>query len=241
MTYEVLQFGEKALLVNFPQEVSPEINDSVLLLNDHIKENFAGVTFTIPAYCSLTIGYDPSSITAQQLIGSIESAIRTLQDQSYKPEVGKLNIPTCYDEPFCIDRRNMESHTEALWEDIVSAHTSQLYRVYMLGFKAGFPYMGIVSNAIRCPRLSNARPHVSAGSVGIAGSQTGIYPVDAPGGWNIIGRTPVPIIRPGRQEAEPFLFSPGVAVKFEVISTDQYFQIEREVAHGKFDYTSLIG
>jgi inhibitor of KinA len=137
-----------------------------------------------------------------------------------------LRIPVCYDLAFGIDLKTLARASKLLVDEVIALHTQQTYHVYMLGFLPGFAYMGIVDDKIAIPRLSTPRKHVPAGSVGIAGNQTGIYPVDSPGGWNIIGRTPVKLFDPESESLT--VLQPGDEVSFIPISKSVYESFDAE-------------
>jgi inhibitor of KinA len=155
----------------------------------------------------------------------VERAIQECSDDDALP-ARSLRIPVCYDSAFGVDLKTLARTSKLLVNEVIALHTQQTYRVYMLGFLPGFPYMGIVDDKIATPRLSTPRKHVPAGSVGIAGNQTGIYPVDSPGGWNIIGRTPVKLFDPESESLA--LLQPGDEVSFIPISKSAYESFDAE-------------
>jgi len=136
-----------------------------------------------------------------------------------------IEIPVCYDKDFGIDLERVAQHTQISIHEIIQIHTSKTYHVYMLGFLPGFAYMGIVDERISTPRLITPRTNVAAGSVGITGSQTGIYPLDSPGGWNILGRTPIQLFNAGKEQ--PCLLQPGNTVKFISITKAAFDQLKQ--------------
>lgn len=221
MQWEIKRYGEQALLVNFEQRISPAINAYVNWLHHQVQTNLAdSIKFSIPAYCSLTLGFDHKVISYRDLenriIGILESGFTSQRatDQQI------IDIPVCYEKQFAPDLERVCSITKLTEERVIELHTGTLYLVYMLGYVAGFGYLGEVPKQLECPRLSNPRTRVTSGSVGIAGLQTGIYPTTAPGGWNIIGRTPQAIVLPDSKD--PFLLSPGARVRFYEISSSEF-------------------
>jgi inhibitor of KinA len=187
----------------------------------------------IPAYCTLTIVYDVGSIrkyypSAHEWVrNEIEDALHACEENESLPS-RIVNVPVCYDHAFGFDLKSLAKNHKLSVDQVIEFHTQQAYRVYMLGFLPGFAYMGIVDDKIATPRLATPRKHVPAGSVGIAGSQTGIYPLDSPGGWNIIGRTPLQLFNPQvcvhtnlRMDTTVF-FQPGDEVKFYSISKEAF-------------------
>ena len=201
-------YGDSAILINFEQRIDADINAQVSALTRSIEAaNIDGITFCIPAYCSLTVGYDPSILHYEQWSQILQSLINSVQTKVEQKEVRKLQIPVCYDLAFAIDMEEVQRQKDLSVEEIINLHESTTYRVYMLGFLPGFAYMGRLPEALYVKRKTTPRLRVPAQSVGLAGFQTGIYPSIAPGGWQIIGKTPLKTFD-GRKE-NPFLFQAG--------------------------------
>lgn len=179
----------------------------------------------IPAYASLTIVYDVVAIRKHSLSAyawmksELEKTLGMIQDDHIVP-VRTIQVPVCYDLSFAPDSKRLMVEKKVSIENLIELHTQQTYRVYMIGFLPGFAYMGSVDKRIAMPRLESPHPLVPAGSVGIAGSQTGIYPVDSPGGWNIIGRTPLKIF--DADASNPILFQSSDEVRFISISKKEF-------------------
>ena len=220
-------YGDSALLINFDQKIDPEINLAVVALKDAIEKfTIPGVTFCIPAYCSLTVGYNPSVLHYDELCEQI-NALTSINMDDKKLQPGRtLKIPVCYEVPYALDFPDLIQQTGVSREEIIKIHTTTPFRVYMLGFLPGFAYMGRLPETLFCSRKKTPRLRVPAQSVGLAGYQTGIYPSEAPGGWQIIGRTPLKIFD-GEKE-NPFLFQPGDQVVFEAISKEEFERMERQ-------------
>lgn len=217
-------YGDRALLINFEQKIDPEINAAVIDLERAVTAgHIPGITFCIPAYCSLTVGYDPGVLSFEELCQKIRDLNIEGQKKELKPP-RSLHIPVCYEEPYALDFAEVCQQTGLSREEVIDLHTRTHFRVYMLGFLPGFAYMGRLPEALFCPRKTTPRLRVPAQSVGLAGFQTGIYPSEAPGGWQIIGRTPLKVFD-GAQE-DPFLFRPGDEVVFEAISAAEFERIE---------------
>lgn len=174
----------------------------------------------IPAYTTITIVYNETSnhresITYQQIKQDVKNILErteSITDQAKRT----VHIPVCYDTCFSLDGEQLAGSKNMTLEALVEIHASRSYHVYMLGFLPGFAYMGSVDASIAAPRLAAPRGHVPSGSVGIAGEQTGIYPLCSPGGWNIIGRTPLKLFDP--EKSDPVLLHPGDIVTFIPIS-----------------------
>jgi inhibitor of KinA len=226
LPYQLYSISDQAITLDFGGPISEETNDRVHRLVASLQHNMLpGITDIIPAYNSVTVVYDYMTVYQQQLKNKNSLPVYTLVEQwiennvnlqSIENEHGKkeIIIPVCYDKSVGIDIEFVaKSHALSI-EQVIELHTAKTYRVFMNGFLPGFAYMGIVDPAIQTPRHDIPRPLVTAGSVGIAGVQTGIYPCNSPGGWQIIGKTPLPLI----DENESLLLTPGCLVKFNAIS-----------------------
>ena len=228
-----LRYGDSALLINFDQKIDEQINKQVIALHRALEiSGIQGITFLIPAYCSLTVGFNPTLINFETLKTTIVSFAKEEIDHNAATKDKTIKIPVCYDPPFSLDFEEVMSHTQLCKESIISIHTSTTFRVYMLGFVAGFAYMGTLPELLRCPRKSVPRKQVPMGSVGLAGLQTGIYPTNAPGGWQVIGQTPLMMFDP--EKPNPSLLQPGNLVRFESISQDEFEQIKRLQSVGEY-------
>ncbi len=221
-------YGDSALLVNFEQKIQAEINDLVIMLTSAIQAaKIPGILFCIPAYCSLTIGYDPLLWNYEQLCQKIEEVPLAHQEHNSLQKKRMLRIPVCYEDGFSLDFPEVIKQTGLSKSEIIKLHTTTDFRVFMLGFLPGFPYMGTLPEALFCSRKSTPRLSVPIQSVGLAGYQTGIYPTKAPGGWQIIGRTPLKIFDVNRKD--PFMFQAGDLVRFHSISQTSFRRLEKDV------------
>lgn len=239
MKVEILPYGDRALLINFEQKIDVQINEQVIQLNALIQQRqIQGLEYSIPAYASLTLAYDPFLLSFEDLEKEVWEVIRKPSQLKETQEKRLLKIPVCYDPPFAMDRQELEAQLRLDWEEIIYLHTQTKFRVYMLGFLAGFTYMGKLPDKLQCKRKAEPRLRVPARSVGLAGLQTGIYPSDAPGGWQLIGKTPLDIFDPER--ANPFLFEAGDELFFEAIDLSVFEELREAVVDKSFDYQSLI-
>jgi inhibitor of KinA len=216
--FTVLPLGDAALTVEFGREIRPDLNERALAFAEAVRvTNWEGVLDIVPTYASVTIHVDPLRLP-------ISILSRRLHDLVYDvaaPLAGRAHrIPVVYGGEWGPDLQDVASFARQSLADTIRLHYTNRYRVYMLGFSPGFPYMGPVPASIAMPRLATPRLRVPSGSVGIAESQTGIYPTATPGGWRIIGRTPVPVYQP--QAAHPFLFGPGDTVEFFPIDANEF-------------------
>jgi len=232
-------YGEEALLINFEQEIEETIHQQVIALKTAIEQaQLPGISFLIPAYCSLTVGYDPEKLdyyTLCVLIKNLETSVPQAKDYQTR----KLLIPVCYDIEFGVDLVDLATEKQLTIQEIIKLHTTTLFRVHMLGFLPGFAYMGKLPDPLVCARKTTPRLRVRALSVGLAGHQTGIYPSEAPGGWQIIGRTPLPIF--DTRKKQPFLFQAGDQVQFKAIVKEEYDKISKEVAKDNFNWRQIVG
>lgn len=216
---------EGALLVQFGNEIDEKINSTVYS-NYYIllKEKIKGVVGISPTYTALLITYNPMIIGYKQLLGLVKQKIKkqSIFHTSFKRII---NIPVCYDDIFALDINNVKQHTGLSKEEIITLHSEQEYKVYMIGFLPGFPYLGGMNKRLNTPRLTNPRVKIEAGSIGIGGEQTGIYPLASPGGWQIIGKTPSKLYDKNREPIS--LINPGDWVKFIPITLQEYKEMEK--------------
>ncbi len=223
----IVPAGDAALTVAFGDTIAPRINDRVLAFVQRVERSrLRGLVEVVPAYCSATVYVDPLRCNWARLIATLEALTRRPTPGGRKP--GRIvTIPTVYGEEFGPDLPEVAKRAGLAPQAVIKLHSSTVYRVYMLGFSPGFPYLGTVPKRIALPRLAEPRRSVPAGSVGIAGSQSGIYPQASPGGWLLIGRTPARLYAP--HEPRPFALAPGDRVRFTPIARDAYDQLsERE-------------
>lgn len=237
--FSIQPYGDSALLVNFEQQIAPAINIAVTQLAQAISaQAIPGVQYTIPAYCSLTVAFNPLKISYESLCEAIKQLEHKEETQKELNPPRILNIPTCYSSIYAPDIKELALTLNLSSEEIIRLHTSQIYRVYMLGFIPGFAYMGRLPKVLYCSRKAIPRTKVPAQSVGLAGFQTGIYPADAPGGWQLIGRTPIPVF--DGHKSEPFLFQAGDRIKFNAISVEEFKELEQLATQGLFDWKTLL-
>ncbi len=219
--YEIFPLGENALTICFGNSISREINLIVTSLSKKIESTkFQGFVECVPAYSSLTVFFELSkakrkfrtALTAYQIVKShVEIALQTLEiGQPKEPRL--IEVPVSFEKRFAPDLELVAEFAELTESEVIDIYLSSTYRVYMLGFLPGFPYMGEIDPRIAAPRKASPRKQVAKGSVGIAGNQTGIYPLESPGGWQIIGRTEIELFTPNLES--PTLFNTGDLVKF---------------------------
>jgi inhibitor of KinA len=220
--------GDRGLLVEFGAVIDPEINQRVRQIFLSIEKTpIVGVTEVIPTYRSILIFYDPFITNSEKIEKKILEREDKLADRDI-PSRETIEIPVAYGEEFGPDLEFVAQHNNLTPEQVIEIHTSVSYLIYMLGFTPGFPFLGGLSERLFTPRLENPRHLVPAGSVGIANNQTGVYPIDSPGGWRLIGRTPVKLYDPKR--SPPILLKAGNQLRFKGISKKQFREIAE--SHG---------
>jgi inhibitor of KinA len=219
--FTVQPLGDAAVTLAFGCEISPGVNDRVLAFVQALRvQHWEGVLDIVPAYASLTVHVDPLRLP----ISNLSERLHNFAADVHRPQSALTHrIPVLYGGECGPDLLEVAAFARRSVAETIQLHYTARYRVYMLGFSPGFPYMGLVPASIAIPRLATPRTLVPAGSVGIADSQTGIYPSATPGGWRIIGRTPITLYQP--QSPQPFLFSPGDRVQFYPIDRDEFARI----------------
>jgi inhibitor of KinA len=221
---EILPSGDSSVLVRFGDQISEMLNRKVIAFQKNLEmKRIHGVIETIPADASLLVIYNPLILSYKDLLQKIQEILKEPETEK-SSKSGIITIPVCYDKSFGLDLEEVSKQTRLSIDEIVEIHTASIYLVFMLGFVPGFPYLGELDPRIACPRKQTPRQAVPEGSVGLAGRQTGIYPIESPGGWQIIGRTPLKIFNPGSKNTFPIQtgdrirFKPIDLKEFEVLS-----------------------
>ncbi len=212
--------GDSALLINLGNEIDEEINERVLSIAKRIEEEkIEGVREVVPTYTSIYVYYDPLIVSYEKLKFLLKNYLK----EKPKEIRGKIvEIPVIYGGKYGPDIEFVANYNGLSVDDVIEIHTKPLYRVYMLGFLPGFAYLGGMDERIATPRLKTPRTRVPAGSVGIAGKQTGWYAIESPGGWRIIGRTPIRTFNPNKKT--PSIVLPGDFVKFKAIEDAKEYE-----------------
>ncbi len=224
--------GDTALIIKVGNETSLEINHKIRALLTKIeKENIPGVIDFIPSYNELMICYNPLKISFQGLLTKIKFLSNNLELLSLPPS-STIVIPVHYGDDFGPDLNEVASYNNLSPDEVVRIHSSASYHVYMLGFTPGFCYLGGMDQRLATPRKHNPRLKIPAGAVGIAEQQTGIYPIESPGGWQLIGQTPVKLFDPSRKPV--FLVEPGDKLQFVSITKETFNSILKEVSDGTY-------
>jgi inhibitor of KinA len=232
-----LSAGDRALVIEFGDRIDRALSEEVLRLAARLcAEELLGVVETVPTFRSLMVHYDPLVTSRVEL----EGAIASLLDRESAPRAAATlwRLPVCYEYEFAPDLAEVARLTGLAPDDVVTLHSGAHYHVYMLGFLPGFPYMGDLPAALALPRRADPRVRVPAGSVSIATSLTAIYPYESPGGWHLIGTTPVRLF--DIERAPPALLAPGDAVLFEVIDAAAFAAIKAAVGNGEYQVTQEL-
>ena len=217
--------GDCAISIDFGQVIDPKINRHIRQTIERIQElKLDGITELVPTYCALLIQYDAMLYSYSDICNLMEPLLEPSVTNDANDRVTVIEIPTVYGGDFGPDLGFVASHNNLSEDEVVSIHSGTDYLVYMLGFIPGFTYLGGMDPRIATPRLSSPRTLIPAGSVGIAGEQTGTYPSDSPGGWQIIGRTPVTMYDMSKEQAA--LLSAGDYVRYVPIDEAEYNRIK---------------
>lgn len=218
--------GEDALIMEFGDSINLETNQRILSWKKAIEAaDLPEVMDIVPAYTTLTIFYYSGSISSCPYETLKSSILQLNPILSTAQEVKKLkDIPVCYEEPYALDLQFVAKSNGISEQEVIQIHTSKHYPVYFLGFSPGFPFLGGMDTTIAVPRRTTPRAKIPAGSVGIAGEQTGIYPITSPGGWQIIGRTPYQLFN--QDHHPPTLLQPGDLIRFIAISNEEFQALE---------------
>ncbi|SEJ19899.1 inhibitor of KinA [Propionispira arboris] len=236
---EMFPLGETGITVSFGKGIHPDIHYKVKAFADYLeKHSFTGMIEYISSFCSITVYYDSLQVrtlswdnidTAKpisyQIVEQIMLKFLNEVDLTVEKKADIVRIPVCYGGEFGQDLEYVASYHKLSVQNVIDIHTSSRYLVYMIGFAPGFPYVGGMSPQIATPRRSSPRLSIPKGSVGIAGTQTGVYPIETPGGWQLIGRTPLALFQPDSEI--PSLLQAGDIIEFYSISYEEYQAYEK--------------
>lgn len=225
----ILPLGDSALTIEFGNDIDADINSRVVAFaTTVVNQGWRGIYDIVPTYRSVTIHFDPLQWTSTVLTKKLNTLPRPELDQGQRQGI-LHEIPVLYGGEWGPDLEEVATSAGLEPTEAITLHASVPYRVYMLGFSPGFPYLGLVPEQLAIPRRATPRTKVPAGSVGIAVRQTGIYPTATPGGWQLIGRTPISLYRKAR--TDPFLLKPGDSVRFKPIARDEFDRLSLDTEH----------
>lgn len=229
---DIKQYTEDSITLIFGEEISPELNKKIVNTRKYIDRlKIEGIIETIISYTRLVIYFDPIQINHHDFIKRIkEINFEAIEQESFAYRV--VEIPVCYGGQYGPDVTLFEKNGITI-EKLIELHANKEYLVYMLGFMPGFVYLGGLDQSLFMDRLDSPRTNIAAGSVGIAGQQTGVYPFDSPGGWNLIGRTPIKLYDTSRGE-DTILYEAGDRIIFKPITIEQYTDIENRIKDGTY-------
>ena len=225
---QLFPLGDAAVVVQFGETIDPDVHLSIQAFNDYLAQQpFAGLRECVPAFTTLTVYYDPWLVSAlgqyppyERVCEILQQRLRNTSLSSTATVTETVEIPVCYGGAFGPDLEAVAHHTDLTPAEVIARHTAPEYLVHMIGFAPGFPYLGGLDARLATPRRAEPRPLVPAGAVGIAGVQTGIYSLPTPGGWQLIGRTPLRLFDPAA--ASPSLLHAGQYLRFVPISESEF-------------------
>jgi len=223
-TFRVFRFGDAAVVLEFETGSADEINEYVMFVSACVRaQSHTGVLDVVEGLRTVTIVFDPLKTDVQKVVTVLED---TAETQAFIDKAGReLTVPVCYGGVYGPDLSEVAKYSCCSEEELITRHQKAIYRVYMVGFLPGFPYMGSGDSKILAPRKEVPRVRVEKGSVGIAEKYTGVYPIDSPGGWQIIGRCPVELF--DIDASDPFFFHVGDNVKFKAVTEDEYCSLRQ--------------
>ena len=233
MDYPIYPCGDSALTVKVGNGISEEIHRRVFALFSALEQAYIpGVTELVPTYDSLCVHFDPAVVSPMEMVSRLKAFELFASAETPALDGRLVRIPVCYGGTYGPDLQTVAQHAGMREEDVIRLHSGTTYLTYMLGFLPGFCYLGGLDPRIHTPRLANPRIRIRQGSVGIGGSQTGIYPMDSPGDWQLMGMTPVKTYDPKREV--PILVNAGEYIRFIPITGDEFLQIKDEVDRGTY-------
>lgn len=233
---QLYPLGDAAVVVAFGNEISEQTHQQVRAFSAYLQQHpFRGLVEFVPAYTTVTVYYDPWVISEKgnlnpytKVTGFLQRMLPFAADAEENASPRVIELPVLYGGAHGPDLEFVARVNELSPEEVIALHARQEYLVYMIGFAPGFPYLGGMNKRIAAPRKETPRQQIPAGSVGIAGEQTGVYPIQTPGGWQLIGQTPVPLFDP--RSASPSLLQAGDRVRFIPI-TEKEYQERKEQHH----------
>lgn len=229
---DIKRYSENSVTVYLGDEISEATNKKLVHLKNELeKMEIAGVTEIVISYTSLIIYYDIFKTTGKDVESTLEGIdLDRLEAQSFEYKL--VEIPVCYGGEYGPDLERFDDNGLSP-EEVIELHSDTEYLVYMLGFMPGFPYLGGLDEKLFKARLDNPRTSIPAGSVGIGGKQTGMYPFTSPGGWNLLGRTPIPLFDEKREPQ--ILYEAGDRIIYKSIDEEEYEQLKKQVDNNDYE------
>ena len=231
------QYNDNSLLISWPERIDENINNDVNEFKIRLETGFKQILEIRSSYCSLLLIFDNKIENLNILIEKLKNLYLSRKPLSKYDQI-LWNIPVCYENKFALDIDTISKQNKISKQDIIVRHSKTIYSVYLIGFLPGFMYLGGLDNVLHIPRKKEPRLRVPKGSVAIGGEQTGIYPQQSPGGWNILGNTPINLF--DKSKDIPCFAKPGDKVKFFQVSEDQYKLIEKEVEFGLYELNKEV-
>ncbi|WP_339210639.1 5-oxoprolinase subunit PxpB [Aeribacillus sp. FSL K6-8210] len=232
MEFLIQPLGDTGIIIQFGTEISEAIYQQIRQYVYRLEQiRIEGIVEWVPAYTTLAVFYRPNIISYDELSQKLLKIGEKIESMPV-PDPIVIEIPTLYGKEAGPDIQFVAETNGLSEEEVVKIHSSSDYLIYMIGFVPGFPYLGGMDKRIAAPRKKTPRSRIPAGSIGIAGEQTGIYPLETPGGWQIIGRTPVKLYDPQKQD--PILLKAGDYIRFVPITEREYEKIEQQVLKGSY-------
>jgi len=222
MFKHINQISEQSLVIDFGDQITLKVNNTVNLfaqkiINNHKKIKELNIKNCVPSYNKILIQFDPLLSNKNKIINYLKSIKITTQ----KKNINKIiDVPICYDDVYALDIKNISNQTNLTKNEIINEHLNTLFHVYLIGFLPGLPFMGSMDKKLSISRKLTPRVNVPKGSVGIVDRLCVIYPQDSPGGWNIIGKTPLNFF--SKNKKDPLIIKPGYKIKFRKISKMQF-------------------
>ncbi len=226
LSYKIIDNSDAGLTVIFNQPSSETLTRKIVTIQQLIKDSIGrNLLEIIPSYQSITVLYDLLRISKENLEVELSKILNnSIEPSNYQSKL--LEIPVCYQTEYALDLPQLAKRCQMSEQQVIAIHTKETYLVHMLGFLPGFLYLGGLSSQLYCPRKNNPSTRIPAGSVAIGGNQTGIYPVESPGGWHIIGRTPLPMFDPTSDN--PAIASPLDQIKFITIGQPEFLKLQKQ-------------
>ncbi|WP_316791143.1 5-oxoprolinase subunit PxpB [Pedobacter frigoris] len=222
--------GDAAIVLQFGDEISKDINAVILNIAAWLDEyTFEGFVEYVPAFTSITIYYEPWVVRYAEVLSMLREMLEEIEENENAGSPAMVTIPVYYGGASGPDLDDVARFHKMSTDEVIALHTQPEYLVYMIGFAPGFPYLGGMDERIATPRKESPRAKVPKGSVGIAGSQTGVYPLETPGGWQIIGQTPLELF--DLRKEEPALLRAGQKIRFSSITEDEFFKLKADYGH----------